>query len=262
MWPEPWGSETEKGMNVEQLYENQYARRQLVKVKSSPVRKTFVRFGLNREELALSLLDEGRRLLDVGCGSGSLMFGAREKFDELYGVDVSAYRVDEAERKAREQFGDAHRLHFLVANADDKLDFPDEMFDAVTSIAVIEHVFDPYAVIGEMHRVLRPGGILVVQVPNIAYIKHRIHLLLGKLPVTASPHNWREIGWDGGHLHHFTLGSLRELLQEMGFRVLKVRGSGLFSKVRGLRASLLTGDLCLKAQKCSSSGSRRGSARV
>jgi ubiquinone/menaquinone biosynthesis C-methylase UbiE len=80
-----------------------------------------------------------------------------------------------------------------------KIDFPDEMFDAVTCIAVIEHVFDPYFVVGEVHRVLKDGGIFVAEVPNIAYIKQRVKLLLGKLPVTSSPYHWKEIGWDGGH---------------------------------------------------------------
>lgn len=89
-----------------------------------------------------------------------------------------------------------------------------------------------------------------MQVPNIAYLRRRINLLFGKLPVTSSPDNWKEIGWDGGHLHYFTKKTFCRLLEECGFRIRKVIGSGLFAKFRNFYPSLLTGDICVKAQKC------------
>jgi hypothetical protein len=79
----------------------------------------------------------------------------------------------------------------------------------------------------------------VAEVPSIAYIRHRLNLLFGKLPVTSSPFNWKEIGWDGGHLHYFTKKTFCGLLEESGFKILKVIGSGLFAKFRSFYPSLL-----------------------
>lgn len=240
-------------MNPKQLYEKQYGEKKLVSVPSFPfLRKIFKRFDLSREDLAINLLENaGGRLLDVGCGSSSLIFKVRKKFNEVYGIDISQSRIQEAQEIAKQKFPDDNNLHFSVCDVNKGIDFPDEMFDVVTCIAVIEHIFDPYFVVGEINRVLKGNGILVLEVPNIAYLKYRIQLLFGKLPVTSSPYNWKEIGWDGGHLHYFTKKALCQLLEESGFRVLKVSGSGLLAKFRNWWPSLFTGDLVVKAQKIS-----------
>ena len=126
------------------------------------------------------------------------------------------------------------------------------MFDTITAIAIIEHVFDPYFILDQIHRVLKQDGILIAEVPNIAYIKHRIRLLFGHLPITSSALNWKEIGWDGGHLHYFTKKTFCGLLEECGFEILKVSGCGFFAKFRNFYPSLLTGDIYVKARKLQS----------
>ena len=237
-------------MNEQELYEKQYGQKKLVNTISFPfLRKIFKNLDLNREELTLSLLEKGDKLLDVGCGSGSLAFKAKHKFNEVYGIDISPSRVEQAGQAAAEKYPDNDSLHFSLCNINNKLDFPDCMFDTVTAIAVIEHIFDPYFIVGQIHRVLKEDGIFIANVPNIAYIKHRIRLLFGHLPVTSSAHNWKEIGWDGGHLHYFTKKTFCGLLEEFGFVILKVSGCGLFAKFRNFYPSLLTGDICVKARK-------------
>ncbi|RJQ17499.1 MAG: class I SAM-dependent methyltransferase [Nitrospiraceae bacterium] len=238
-------------MNEKELYERQYGEKKISSVNSFPLlRMVLKRFDLHREDLAISLLDGGEKMLDVGCGNGSLVFKARGKFKEVFGIDISPSRIEEAKINAVRQFRNLDGMSFSSCNINEKIDFPDNMFDAATSIAVIEHVFDPYFVIGEIRRVLRPGGIFIGEVPNIAYIRQRIHLLCGKLPVTSSPYNWKEIGWDGGHLHYFTKKTFCRLIEESGFRILEVSGSGLLAQFRNFYPSLLTGDICVKAQKC------------
>lgn len=237
-------------MNEQDLYEVQHRDGKCVPLYTFPrLRKIFRRFDVHREDLVLSLLDGGDKFLDVGCGSGSLVFRAKEKYREAYGVDISAFCVREAEERKRERFGEGAPIHFSRCNVGMRIDFPDGMFDTVASVAVIEHVFDLYGVIGEIHRVLKKGGVFVIEVPNIAYLRYRIELLFGKLPVTSSPHNWREVGWDGGHLHYFTKKTLGGLLDDTGFEILKVTGGGLFGRIRSVYPSLLTGDLCVKARR-------------
>lgn len=238
-------------MNEQELYEKQYGERKLISTHSFPLlRKVFKSFDLHREDLALSLLDGGEKLLDVGCGTGSLMFKANGKFKDIYGIDITESRINEAKENAIEKFGQDNCFQFRVCNINEKINFKDETFDAATGIAVIEHVFDPYFVISEIYRILKQEGIFVVEVPNIAYLRQRLHLLFGKLPVTSSPFNWKEIGWDGGHLHYFTKKTFCGMLEECGFKILKVSGSGLFAKFRNFYPPLLTGDICVKAKKC------------
>lgn len=77
-------------MDYKKLYEKQYGKKKLISINSFPfLRKVFKRFDLHREDLALSLLDGGNRLLDVGSESGSLMFETMDKFEEVYGIDIS-----------------------------------------------------------------------------------------------------------------------------------------------------------------------------
>jgi len=238
-------------MNPKNLYEKQFGEGKLVDYISFPfLRKIFKRFDLNRENLAASLLNNNEgKLLDVGCGDGSLIFKVRNKYNKVYGIDISPSRISRAQKLARQKFPNDNGLYFSVCDIDKGINFPDATFDTVTCLAVLEHIFDTYFVLGEINRVLKNNGTLILQVPNIAYLKYRIQLFFGKLPVTSSPFNWKEIGWDGGHLHYFTKKTLSKLLEESGFKIVKVSGSGLFAQFRNWYPSLLTGDIIIKAQK-------------
>jgi ubiquinone/menaquinone biosynthesis C-methylase UbiE len=238
-------------MNPKELYEKQYGEKKISSISSLLfLRKVFKKFDVNREDLALSLLEKnGGNFLDVGCGNGSFAFKAKEKFDEIYGIDISPSRIQEAKKTAKERFPNNNNFHFYVQDINEKIGFSDSTFDVVTCLAVLEHIFDPYFIAKEIYRILKNNGTLILEVPNIAYLKHRIQLLLGKLPVTSSPLNWREIGCDGGHLHYFTKKTLCRLLEEEGFKILKISGCGLFAKFRNWWPSLLTGDIFIKAKK-------------
>jgi len=100
-----------------------------------------------------------------------------------------------------------------------------------------------------MYRVLRPNGYVIAEVPNICYLKYRVQILLGKLPATSSPYNWEKIGWDGGHIHYFTMKKFCWLFESQGFRIEKKTGSGFLAKFRNWWPSLLCGDLVIKAVK-------------
>ena len=87
-------------MDPKTLYEKQFGEGKLVDVVSFPfLRRIFKRFDLNREDVAISLLSntEGK-FLDIGCGDGSLIFKVREKFNEVYGIDISPSRIQKAQK--------------------------------------------------------------------------------------------------------------------------------------------------------------------
>lgn len=102
------------------------------------------------------------------------------------------------------------------------LPFPDEYFDTVLMIAVIEHLLDPISALIEIHRILKNGGKLLVNTPNIAKWTRRLKLLFGYFPSTASIDEgllqYKGKGptdlYDEGHLHYFTWRSLSHLLTE------------------------------------------------
>jgi len=103
------------------------------------------------------------RVLDVGCGSGVLL--ARMK---LLGWEVAGVEVDPGGVAAARARGVPVQQGQL---ADAK--FPDNHFDAVHSAHVIEHVYDPPALLRECFRVLKPGGKLVLLTPNTRSFGHR-----------------------------------------------------------------------------------------
>jgi 2-polyprenyl-6-hydroxyphenyl methylase/3-demethylubiquinone-9 3-methyltransferase len=181
----------------------------------------------------------GEKLLDVGCGDGDFMFMVRDKFRECYGVDVSAQRIEKAKELPNKE-----KFHFFECDVDEGLHFPDNFFDAVTCIAVLEHVFNPPNLVKEIHRVLKPGGIFLVQVPNIAWMPYRIQLMFGQLPTTGGVY----LGADWEHLHNFTQQSISLLLREVGFQIKGISCSGVFAKYRKYWLSVLGGDFIVKSE--------------
>jgi SAM-dependent methyltransferase len=110
----------------------------------------------------LPYLRPGMRLLDVGCGPGSITVGLTRAVapGEVVGVDLAPDVLDAARALAAEQ--GLSPLRFETARAE-ALPFPDASFDAVFAHTLLEHVPDAAPVLGEMWRVLRSGGLLGVR---------------------------------------------------------------------------------------------------
>lgn len=189
----------------------------------------------------LASLPHFDRFLDVGCGDLRFLERLAGRVRERFGVDISPYQSWNAHPEVGTSVVDLDRA---------KLPFEDSWFDGVSMLMVLEHVFDPFHAVREISRVLRPGGYFVMNVPNIAYIRHRIRLLFGALPITSSSDSFENGSWDGFHLHNFTLKSLKWLMERHGnFQLERKGGSGLFSRLRSFWPSLLTGDLVLLLRK-------------
>lgn len=101
----------------------------------------------------------GMTLLDCGCGPGSITLGLAEALAPgvVVGVDRDASRVEVAERAASERR--VANVRFQTADVQE-LPFADASFDAVFAHAVLQHVREPLRALAEMHRVLKPGGVV------------------------------------------------------------------------------------------------------
>ncbi len=155
--------------------------------------------------------------LDVGCGDGRTMsrfLTARAR--SCVGVDVSARAVESAQ---------ALGVDARVIEDAGALPFPDGSFDLVTCIEVLEHLFQPQDAAAEILRVLRPGGHLLVTVPNVAHWRHRFDFALRGRFIPLGDQLSLEQPWRDPHIRFFTAQTLPRMLRRAGFRVAWLRGS-------------------------------------
>jgi methionine biosynthesis protein MetW len=160
---------------------------------------TYAQFGNGAlAALAQSVLPEGGSVLDVGCASGGLLALLAPRAGRTAGIELS----QTAARAASAVADEVH--HGGIADRD--LPFAPGSFDVVVLADVLEHLPDPEAGLRRAVDLARPGGALVISVPNIAHWQARLTLLRGRWPAEESG------TFDAGHLRFFTLESVGELL--------------------------------------------------
>lgn len=101
---------------------------------------------------------KGKKVLDVGCGNGYVLSKYAAEGSDVFGIDITQAGIDLC-RMRFELLG--LKGDFQVADAQD-IPFPDNTFDCVCSMGVLHHVPDTQKALDEIHRVLKPGGRLIV----------------------------------------------------------------------------------------------------
>lgn len=104
--------------------------------------------------------DAALKILDVGCGTG-LNTKDFEHFGEVYGLDAS---------EAALRFCSLRGSTRLLRGSADKLPIKDESFDLLCALDLLEHVEDDIGAIKEFHRILKPGGYLILTVPAFMFL--------------------------------------------------------------------------------------------
>jgi 2-polyprenyl-3-methyl-5-hydroxy-6-metoxy-1,4-benzoquinol methylase len=148
----------------------------------------------------LEVLNGGKpgRVLDVGCGRGLLLAQLRQRGWEVQGTELS----EQSAAYPRDVLGIPVHIGDLA-----DLHLPSEQFDAVVMWHVLEHVPDPAVVLAEVARLLRPGGIFLVAVPNF-----------GSLEARFTRDKWFHLDVPR-HLNHYTPAVLYRSLAAAGLRV-------------------------------------------
>jgi len=134
----------------------------------------------------------GSRILDVGTGSGELLYVGQQHGYQMEGIEIDPRYAEFGRR--------TYGVELRTQSWED-LSEPPETFDVVTIFHVLEHLENPVRVLGKLSRLLRPGGKLIVEVPNVES--------------TATSFSQK---WHYGHLYHFNVASMLALGNRCGLQ--------------------------------------------
>jgi 2-polyprenyl-3-methyl-5-hydroxy-6-metoxy-1,4-benzoquinol methylase len=159
-------------------------------------------------------------ILDLGCGNGAI---ARELLwagYDVYGVDASETGI----AQARAEWPDRFYVHDLSRAV-----LPHEIsavpFTTVISTEVIEHLYNPRALLRTARGVLPKGGRLIISTPYHGYLKNLALAISSKLDDHFT------VLWDGGHIKFFSRRTLEQMLREIGFLPTRFFGAGRFPRL-------------------------------
>lgn len=151
----------------------------------------------------VELVSEGSKIIDLGCGNGSLIeMLINKKNVSAVGIDISDSGVSECKQKG---------LNVIQGAIDKKLDYKDDEFDYAICNVTIQMVNYPEVLLNEMKRIARYQ---IISFPNFAFYKNRLKLLFkGKMPDTMLfGYKW----FNSGHIHQLSIKDFKELIRQTG----------------------------------------------
>lgn len=155
-------------------------------------------------------------LVDVGGAIGDLGYALRDHFKYRFTLDIAVECRPAAEKKGN---------NFICANVDrDGIETDDHSVDLIVALDFIEHIIDPQKFASECFRVLKSGGKVLINTPNIQFWRHLHSLVVdGKFPHTSGD---REV-YHGGHVAFFNMNDMVGIFEEAGFVDSRMHTRGL-----------------------------------
>lgn len=176
----------------------------------------FIQGQLDKVFESLKKYRRTNRVLDIGCGAGSVLEAAKRAGWDGEGLEISVPAVEYV-----------RSLGFKVFQGDlASAPYPDDYFDVVIASELLEHVTDPLSLLKQVARILRPGGVLWATTPNGRGVSSR---MLGVSWTTVCPPE---------HLQLFSINGLRQLIEKAGFERIRMqaRGCNPFEILHALRS--------------------------
>jgi len=200
-------------------YEKKYSHESTTE-SIEPIRA--VKIPTSRFEAIITFFPEyfkGGNVLEIGAGNGNVaktLLSSELDISNYTLGDISLPRVEGLLRNI-----DDDRANIIEIDAENIPESEYSKYDAVIMVALIEHLIDPLRAMQKINKLLKPGGFIYIDTPNIAKYTQRIKLLLGKFPSAASKNEGLTTYsgepvdlHDEGHLHYFTYRSLSLMLTE------------------------------------------------
>lgn len=163
-------------------------------------------------------LSRDASILEVGCGDASFTKNLAEYSGDVTAIDLSAAQIELNARAYPE-------IKFLQHDVAERFPFADDTFDVIWCSEVLEHLFDPAFALQEIHRVMAPGGLLLVTVPYHGLFKN-VLIALFKWDEHFAP--------DHPHIRFFTRKTLGQITVAAGFEDLRTRTCGMGKPLRDL----------------------------
>lgn len=156
------------------------------------------------------------RVLDIGCGNGSLTDIIAKNGYEVVGLEESESGV----KFAQQSFPDIQFIQGSIYS----IPYPElgEKFDIVIACEVIEHLFYPKELVRNAKKCLKPNGVLIITTPYHGYLKNLVIAILGKMDQHLTTL------WDGGHIKFFSVATLTTLLASENYTNIKFKFAGRF----------------------------------
>ncbi len=147
------------------------------------------------------------KILDFGCGQGEFTYIASKYCSSVCGIDCSEIAINKAKNSYPE-------IDFQLLGESSKFTYPDESFDAIFMIDVLEHILDTETLLEETNRVLKSNGHLLIATSQLTRLKLFIIILisLDKYFYPTTP-----------HIRYFTKNNLSGLLRQKGFEVIRYK---------------------------------------
>ena len=171
-------------------------------------------------------VSKGKKLLDIGCGSCSIVAAISNADYECHACDdfQDPWHLDDDNYKKIKRYAEINNISLTKMDLSEGLPYSDFSFDAVLLIDVLEHLHNsPKKILAEMSRVLKPGGYVFIGTPNSANLRKRIHLLLGGTNYPSleqfyfSGDKWR------GHIREYTPDEVLWLLSAGNFELIELK---------------------------------------
>ncbi len=156
------------------------------------------------------------RILDIGCGNGSLSNLIADQGYEVVGIEESESGV----KLANQTFPNCRFIQGTIYN----LPYAElgEKFDIVIAAEVIEHLFAPKELVRNAKQCLKPNGRLILTTPYHGYLKNLMLAVSGKMDKHFTTL------WDGGHIKFFSVASMTALLETENYTNIKFNFAGRF----------------------------------
>lgn len=162
---------------------------------------------------AMADVPKGSTVLDLGCGNGATTAVLAQNGWKMWGVDMSESGIRHAQQ--------AHpHIRFYCFDAQKGLSFLGRSFDAVVSTEMIEHVYDPDAVIANCWQALQGGGKLILTTPYNGWLKNVAIAVSGRYDAHHSAL------WRGGHIKFWSPATISRLLERNRFNQIAWHGVG------------------------------------